>query len=416
MTRVLFLTNLYPPHHYGGYELLCRDVAQGLRDRGHDVLVLTTSYRVAGVTDPPGEQDVRRELAFYWDDHVFLRPWLPRRLAIERRNQAALERALAWRPDVVSVWHMGAMSLGLLATIAERKVPMVLNLGDDWLVYGPQADAWSRMFVERPRLAAVAHRLTGLPTGPPDLSDVAACFCSGYTKSEVEQRGRWRFRRGGVVWCGVDTRDFSPDPAGSARPWSWRLLCVGRVDSRKGVDTAVRALALLPDEATLDIVGRGDAAHEAQLRSLVAELRLDDRVRFDVTDRAGLVGRYRDADVFVFPVNWAEPFGLVPLEAMACGTPVVATGTGGSAEFCFDGANCLRFPAGDHVSLAAAIRRLAVEPVLRRRLVEGGLTTAHELSLERLVDVLETWHDAAAAGFPDGMPAPRPSPLSPVTP
>jgi glycosyltransferase involved in cell wall biosynthesis len=78
----------------------------------------------------------------------------------------------------------------------------------------------------------------------------------------------------------------------------------------------------------------------------------------------------------VFPVRWQEPWGLVPLEAMARGRPVVATGRGGSAEYLRDGENCVLFEADDPAALAAAVRRLASDSQLRIRLREDGLATA----------------------------------------
>ena len=69
MTRILAITNMYPPHHYGGYELICRDVVERLNERGHSTAVLTTTMRVPGVADEPGEDDggVWRRLRFAWD-------------------------------------------------------------------------------------------------------------------------------------------------------------------------------------------------------------------------------------------------------------------------------------------------------------------------------------------------------------
>ena len=112
----------------------------------------------------------------------------------------------------------------------------------------------------------------------------------------------------------------------------------------------------------------------------------------------------------VFPSEWAEPFGLIPLEAMACGRPVVATGTGGSAEFLLDGVNCLLFDPGDPDSLAASVRRLGAEPSLRARLIAEGLLTADGFDTERLALVLEEWHVAAAERFAQGEPPERPPP------
>jgi glycogen synthase len=78
----------------------------------------------------------------------------------------------------------------------------------------------------------------------------------------------------------------------------------------------------------------------------------------------------------LFPVTWQEPWGLVPLEAMAVGRPVVATATGGAAEYLVDEHNALVVAPGDADALAAAVRRLAEDGSLRERLREGGAETA----------------------------------------
>src|SRR5207237_9395128 len=112
--------------------------------------------------------------------------------------------------------------------------------------------------------------------------------------------------------------------------------------------------------------------------------------------RHGLAARCAEADALLFPVLWDEPFGLVPIEAMACATPVIATGTGGSAEFLEHEANCLLVPRGDARALAAAVQRLAGDHELRTHIVAGGLRTASELTIDKMADALEAWHKATA--------------------
>jgi glycogen synthase len=403
VARVLVVTNMYPPHHYGGYELVCREVVDQLRQRGHSVLVLTSRWRVNGVSEVSGERQagVWRDLELYWNDHVVLRPPVTRRLAIERANQRALRLALdAATPDVVSIWHMGAMSLGLLTTLAERDLPLVYAVGDDWLIYGPEMDAWARLFLRRPGLGRLVRPLVGVPTDLVELGSTGTfCFVSNCTKKRAEELGRRRFNDAAVVPHGLNTRDFpiaaEPPPG---RAWRWRLLYVGRIDDRKGIDTVIRALRHLPFDATLELVGRGDSRHRAQLEDLVAELDLAPRVRFRVADRSELRSIYEAADVVVFPSTWEEPFGLVPLEAMACARPVVATGAGGSGEFLTHEGNCLRFSPGDPQALAAALTRLAGDPALRQRLVRRGMDTASQLTTDRLTDELEARLLRAASG------------------
>jgi glycosyltransferase involved in cell wall biosynthesis len=152
---------------------------------------------------------------------------------------------------------------------------------------------------------------------------------------------------------------------------------VGRIDERKGIGTAVEALAHLPDQARLTVLGSGDERYMAELRELCARTGVRERVGFGLRPRDELPAAYAEADALLFPVRWEEPWGLVPLEAMAVGTPVVATGTGGSGEYMRDGDNALVVgrEAGPE-ELAAAVRRLAEEPALRRRLRENGMATA----------------------------------------
>lgn len=421
MLTILALSNMYPPHAYGGYELMCADVVDRFRRRGHRVEVLTTDMRISGIADPNDERSagVRRDLRFYWDDHRIVRPSLRTRYAIERANQRALLEALDdLKPDVVSLWNMGAMSLGLIDTIARLGIPIVFVVCDDWLFYGPNLDAWSRLFVGRlGRLAApVAHRLTGLPTGMPDVDAAGAvCFTSEHTRQLALAKTRWTFPRSTVMYSGIDLDDFPLDRSTRHDEFKWRLLYVGRIDPRKGIETLLRCLPLLPDKARASIVGSGDEAELARLRSIAAELGICDRVSFGSLDRRDLRAMYEQADVVVFPSTWAEPFGLVPVEAMASGTPVLGTGTGGSNEFLIDGFNCLRFRPSDHEMLGAQIERLANDEPLRRELLQGGLATARELTVDRVADVLEQWHMAAANGFANGVPADRPLTLRSAT-
>lgn len=389
---VVVVTSLYPPHSYGGYEASCRDVVERWRRRGHRVTVLTSTTRVAGVADHPAELGVRRDLAFYWADHRLPERPLRGRVAVERGNHQALRRLLdEVRPDVVSFWSMGALSLGLLEATADRGLPMVLVVCDDWLVYGERADLWRRPLARSAVRRTLARRLTGLPTGWPSPDAAHAVYVSGSVLATAEQRAPWRPATSAVVGSGIDPVDFPVQPPVS-RPWSWRLLHVGRVDPRKGIDDAVRALTHLPERATLDVVGRGDPEHRAQLEGLVDELGLAGRVRFDALPRDALADRYAAADAVLFTPTWPEPFGLVPLEAMACATPVVATGTGGSADFLSDGGNCLLVPPADPVAIAAAVTRLAGDEALRARLLAGGAATAAQHGADAYAERLEREH------------------------
>jgi glycosyltransferase involved in cell wall biosynthesis len=226
-----------------------------------------------------------------------------------------------------------------------------------------------------------------------DLDDAALWLFNSETVREKTRAGGLRLPRSAVANPGIDERLFR---ASEPRPWSWRLLCLGRLDPRKGVHVAVDALAKLPAEATLVIQGSGGADdYGRDLRARVAALGLSDRVSFSTASRERLPDVYAEADVLVFPVQWDEPWGLVPLEAMAVGRPVVASGTGGSKEYLEHERNCLVYtPPASAEALAAAVERLSADAGLRARLCESGSETAARYTEraynETIAEALET--------------------------
>lgn len=372
MARILQVGSMYPPHHLGGYELVWRSATLALRAAGHDARVLTTDYRRPEAEREPEDADVHRELRWYWHDHGWPRLSLRERLALERHNASVFERHIAdLRPHVVAWWAMGGMSLSLIERARRAGLPAVGMVHDDWMLYAPHEDQWLRAAGRAPRLA----ERTGIPAQV-DLDRAARwLFVSEATRHRAREIGGWRLPDSAVAHSGIDASYLAQ--ARPPEPWAWRMLCVGRIDGRKGIDTAIEALTHLPAEATLDVAGTGDEGELAVLRERAARQGVAERVRFlgDRT-REQLVAIYAGADVVAFPVRWEEPWGLVPLEAMALGRPVVATGRGGSSEYLRDGENCLLFAHDDPQGLAAAVRRLAGDGALRERLLAGGRATA----------------------------------------
>lgn len=405
MTRVLCLTSWYPPHHFGGYELSCHDVMTRLADRGHHVEVLTSDHRHPGVPDDLAADDVavHRELQLYFRAGQLWSPSLRERLRVERHNQRALRRAVdACRPDVVAVWHVGAMSLGLLTTLVRSEVPIVYAVSDDWPAYARQLDPWTRGWSRLPGLARLVELVTRAPATLPDLDGSGMfCFISEVTR-ERSRRSPWSFPRSTIVHSGIDGRLFGPAPAPD-RPdpsaTGLRLLYVGRIDERKGIRTILRSLPLLP-EASLVIDGQSEPSDRDALRSWADEVGVAGRVAIQCSDRRDLPRVYRSADVCVFASEWEEPFGLVPLEAMACGVPVAATGVGGSGEFLVDGTNAVLFEAGNEASLAAAVRRVVEDRALRERIISEGLVCAERFDVDHLTDRFEYWYDLATTRAP----------------
>ena len=381
VARVLVLTNHYPPHSYGGYELACADVVQRWRET-HDVAVLTST-----VDDAETDELVWRRLPMTWINASPPPRW--RRPSVERQARRILDAAIdGFRPDVISVWNLAGLPFGLLGAVIARGTPAVAVIADAWLLRAPEEDPWMRAAANHRWVVGAVARLAGVPTTVDGIDDgVRFAFASESMRRAYLDASRWRFPHSEIVPLGVNLDDFPLAPVG-AKPWRHRLLYVGRLDATKGIDTAVRAMAALPDEE-LDVVGPAEPHHMARLRDVAAQAGVTDRIRFSSAARGELARRYREADAFVFPSEWDEPFGIVPLEAMASGTAVVATGTGGSGEYLVDGVNCVRFAPGDAGGLAAAVQRVARDQRLRDRLIAGGLDTAARLSITSTADRLD---------------------------
>jgi D-inositol-3-phosphate glycosyltransferase len=183
-----------------------------------------------------------------------------------------------------------------------------------------------------------------------------------------------------VIPCGVDLDHFRPEGPVSERGTRPRILVVGRMVPRKGVGTVIEALSMLRADgvdAELLIVGGGapSGGTDPELDRLAG---LADR--FGVRDRVELRGQvaqadlppiYRSADLVVC-APWYEPFGIVPLEAMACGRPVVASSVGGLIDTVVHGGTGLHVPPRDARAVADAVHELLADPDRAERLGAAG--------------------------------------------
>ncbi len=180
-----------------------------------------------------------------------------------------------------------------------------------------------------------------------------------------------------IVPCGVDTGRFTPDGdvwQTNGRP---RLLSLGRMVERKGVDTIIRAMLELPDAELLiaggpPADGLGEDPEARRLSALADELGVSDRViLMGSVNHEGVPALIRSADSVV-TTPWYEPFGIVPLEAMSCARPVIGSAVGGLLDSVADGETGLLVPPRDPAAVAAAARRLLADETLRRRLGHAG--------------------------------------------
>lgn len=161
------------------------------------------------------------------------------------------------------------------------------------------------------------------------------------------------------------------------------VLLVANLIKEKGGDVAIRALAMLPETVELWIVGEG--RDQPRLVDLCDELSISHRVRL-LGNQRNVEPFMQAADCLACPSTWGEATGLVNLEALACGLPVVASAIGGIPEFVTDERTGLLFTPANHREMAEKIRRLLEDPELVRRLSRHArLDAVEQFSIERRI-------------------------------
>lgn len=208
------------------------------------------------------------------------------------------------------------------------------------------------------------------------VSKDALALVHGYLGGEYE-----------VLFNGVDTTDIrAASPTPHDRP---AIFFLGRHEERKGLDVLLAALARLDVDASCWVAGDGP-----DTKRLRAEYAGDDRIEWlgRITD-AERNARMRGAAVFCAPSLHGESFGVVLIEAMAAGTPVVASALDGYRNVATDGVDAVLVSPGDAEALAASLARVLTDPALADELVAAGARRADEFSMTtlaaRYVDIYE---------------------------
>ena len=342
-----------PPPGYGGIESVVALLCDGLVARGHDVVLFAapgsrSAARVYPVLEDAHPDEIGSSL--YESDHV-AGAW--------ERIDLAAERGVPF--DVVHD-HSGFMVLAIADRVG---VPVVHT------IHGAFARATARFYRRhghKARLVAISR--TQARSAP----------------------------------AGVRVADVVPNPIAVER-WPFRpvkrdyLLWVGRMDADKGPDRAIAAAGLAG--RTLVLAGPVQRGQEDYFRRRV-QPRLDGRrVRY-VGEVGGAAKRelFADAAALLMPVRWREPFGMVMVEALACGTPVIAFPEGAAAEIVIDGENGML--VGDEAEMARAIGELgAIDPGRCRASVRRYDTSVVTTGYERV------YRKATAAVRAHEVPTPR---------
>jgi D-inositol-3-phosphate glycosyltransferase len=268
--------------------------------------------------------------------------------------------------------------------------------------------------------ARVFHIHTPVPDSPPGLyrrlvrrADLVVC-CSDFIRSRLLSRLDVPPRRVEVVHNGVDPRPFDAARAAGREaerrrrglePQEAVLLYVGAVHPHKGLLHLLQALTRLQVLGTASPVrllvagGAGlwptvDDPYPDETDAYTAAVRTAGKglpvTWLGVVPQEEMPGLYALADVVVCPSVWEEPFGTVNVEAMAAGTPVVASRVGGVPEAVAEGETGLLVPPADAGALAAALKSLLEDPQRRRRMGAAATARAATFTWERAAARLDT--------------------------
>lgn len=345
----------------GGVQTHVRQLAGNLEGRGHRVLILAPGRRRAGA----GVVIVGRPVRVPYNGSVV--PICPSPVSV-----GTVARALArFGPDVVHVHEPFAPSTAMFAVLKAR-APVVAT-------FHAYADRALLFTLAAPFLRPVWRRLDVRLA----VSEAAASFVRARLGDGIR-----------VVPNGVDVAPFE-----GARPRDLppgrRVLFVSRLDRRKGFRVALRAFArLAPDFPDLLFVVVGDGEERAAVRDL-PELVRRRVILLGAVSHEELPSVHAAADVFVAPALGGESFGIVLVEAMASGLPVVASDIPGYREVVRRGVEGHLVPPGDAGAVADALRRVLTDPGLARRLGEAGRARARQYSWERVAGQLEAIYEEA---------------------
>lgn len=346
----------------GGVQVHVRQLAAELRARGHRTSILAPGSRPSG---DAGVRIVGRPVRVPYRGTVAPISFSP---GSWRRIRSAMR---SFDPDVIHAHEPLTPSTSMLAVLA-ASAPVVAT-------FHASLDRSRLMELAEPALRQVSGRIDAGVA----VSDAAASFVRRVIRVPLE-----------VVPNGVDVGAFAhPGRPLEGLPAGPKILWVNRLDPQKGFGIMLQAFEQLAWEVgEAHLLVAGDGRDRVLLRSLPGDLR-SRILRLGTVPHGELPRYHAAADVYVAPATGQESFGIVLVEAMAAGVPVVASDIAGYREVVRDGIDGLLVPPGDPNALAGAIRRVLFEPELAATLRDAGRSRADVFSWQAVAPRLEVIYD-----------------------
>ena len=393
--KILFISNIYPPHVLGGYEILCEQVVEAFETLGHQTNVLTSDFELSA---PPVykvmfSNQVFRELKLFKPFGFPPKTSRFRKKQIGKHNFQVTEHLIKkLAPEMIFIWSQLRLTLGAAYAAENSKIPVAYTFNDEHITgykpskLHPRPNAIVKTFLERFVFPTITYR--GLRFNHVTcISQVlkANLVTTGFNPANMK-----------VIYQGIPIHRFPKKKRPGALTTPPKILYVGRLHSDKGVHTLLEAIHHLQKQTKkidvqLTITGEGSEEYKRQLKTYAQTNRINAIFMGDVAHQ-DVAELYRKHDLFIFPSIWQEPFGLTHLEAMASGTPVISTNDGGHSEFLEHNVNSLVFQKENAIDLSEKIATLIYDDALRFKIaLKARQMVEKRFTLERYATDLESY-------------------------
>ena len=349
--RILTVTNYYPPHFIGGYEIACQETMDFLKKQGHEVVVVTSDYQ----TPDTKEDGILRDMHITNYNKTSL---LHKKLDEYHNYRVLMDAIKTIKPDLVYFWSLRGIGLSVIEAAQKQNIPKVFEIGDFWMYGYMQKGSKLKQKIN-----------SFIPFSNNQNIQITPTICvSEWVAKEMQE-----------IYKSDETHIY---PNATSIPkkkickniQKIRFIFAGRIDEEKGLDLAIEALNKFSikhpaSSFDFDIYGSGEQSYVDKCKALAKPIASMVNFKGKVESREEI---YANASALLMPTRMREPFGLVIIEAMAYGCAVIATDAYGPAEIIDHGENGLLFEMKNPDDLLAQIEEIYFNSEYLDRLQENG--------------------------------------------
>jgi len=348
--RILTVTNYYPPHFIGGYEIACKETMDFLKEQGHEVVVVTSDYHKSDTT----EDGILRNMRLIQHNKTSR---VQKKLDEYHNYKTVMDAIKTTKPDLVYFWSLRGIGLSVIEAAQKQNIPKVFEIGDFWM-YGYMQKG-SRLKQKIKSFLPFLNK-KNIPITP---TICVSQWVAKEMKNVYKSDTTYVYPNATLV----PKKKISDNT-------NIRFVFAGRIDEEKGLDLAIEALnkfaTLHPTYSfNFDIYGSGEQTYMDKCKALAKPIASMVNFKGKVRSKEEI---YSNASVLLMPTRMREPFGLVVIEAMAHGCAVIATDAYGPAEIIDHGENGLLFEMQNIDDLLTQIQRVYFDALYLNKLQENG--------------------------------------------